>query len=204
MRKLVQRVGRLQTDVAEALLDQLVLTAGTQLGQPQAAAQHVPDAEELVERGEWILEHRLDVAPVGAQFAARDVRDVLAQVGDGAAGHRHQPQQHAGQGGLARTGLPHHGKHLAGAEVDADVVDSGDLATGHLELLGHVAGREHRSAGVGRDGGRCRVAHAWVTSIGTVWRGCSCAHQQANWWSPSERVAGSLAEQTSMANAQRG
>ena len=72
----------------------------------------VAHARQRVERGEGILEHRLDQPRAGA---AIHVDDALALDRDVAGGRREQAQDQAGEGGLAAARFAHDAQHAAGA-----------------------------------------------------------------------------------------
>ena len=87
----------------------------------------VAHARQRIERGEGILEHRLDQARAGL---AVHVDDPLALDRDVAGAGLEQAQDQAGQGGLAAARFAHDAQHAAGRHGEGDVVDGDHVTVG--------------------------------------------------------------------------
>ena len=74
------------------------------------------------------------VAPQLAQGLLVGGQDVLALQEDLPGGRLDEPGEAADQGRLAGAGQPHHDEHLAGSDIEAEVVHRGD-AGGLLHQL---------------------------------------------------------------------
>src|SRR6185436_1132450 len=81
-------------DVAQGLLETLLANLLTD--HQHGAIQELAHSEELIERGERILEYRLHIAPVFGAGPSLEVRDILVQEDQLAGRDRHQAKHHPG------------------------------------------------------------------------------------------------------------
>ena len=81
------------------------------------------DGEPRIERREWILEHHLDVAAQRAQFAARELRDVLAFELHAAAGDVDEPQERTARRRFAAARFADERERFPGREIEAHAFD---------------------------------------------------------------------------------
>src|SRR5208282_1930421 len=146
----------------------------------QRLADDVADSEARVERGVGVLEHHLELAPVGPHLAARQRIDALAVDADLARGRVEQFEDRLARGRLAAPALADEAQSLARGDVEGDAVDRVDLPDGALqqalfdrEMLDEPANRKQRRGaptlalprlGGGEWGGaRHRLDHAKAT-----------------------------------------
>src|SRR5208282_6462279 len=117
----------------------------------QRLADDVADSEARVERGVGVLEHHLELAPVGPHLAARQRIDALAVDADLARGRVEQFEDRLARGRLAAPALADEAQGLTRADVEGDAVDRVDLPDGALqqplfdrEMLDEAANRKQR------------------------------------------------------------
>ena len=106
---------------------------------PQHLGDGVVYRHTGVERGIGVLEDHLHLGAEPAERIALHVGDVRAVEADGAAGGLIQPENGAGQGGLAAARLAHQTQVFPLEELEGHVVDSLEVAL--LLSLKHIAGR---------------------------------------------------------------
>ena len=100
----------------------------------QGLAQDRADAHAGVERGVWVLEHDLEVAPATAQVPAPKVRHVGAVEADRSRGGLFQGDDEATDGRLATARLADEAEGLALSHGEGDIgdcLDAADLALQH-------------------------------------------------------------------------
>ena len=76
-----------------------------------------------------------------------DLRDVLAVQLDAAGGRRVEPAHQVQQRALARARGADDGQRLAGAHVEVDAVQHGQVDAAFVEALGQAAGLQHDAVG---------------------------------------------------------
>jgi hypothetical protein len=122
-------VVRAEPDQLEQLLDpgRALPRAGAQAVDDHALGDDVADLHPRVQGRVRVLEHHLHAPAGGAQLAAVDLQQVLAVEPDRAAGRVKDPHDAAGGGRLPRSRLPDQAEHLAGGDLERDVVDGPEL-----------------------------------------------------------------------------
>ena len=95
----------------------------------QRMPDRLPDRHRRVQRRVRILEDDLHPAPVFAQLALVQLRDVAVLEDDAAVGGADETEQRPPESRLAAAGLADEPEHLALPEVERDVVDRPDLAS---------------------------------------------------------------------------
>src|SRR5262249_52025101 len=127
---------RLDVHVEERLIDPLLDLglARLLLEEPERRLELRTNREELIERGERILEHGLDLAPVVPRIAR--VLDRAAIEQELSAVRRLEPEQHLREHRLAAAGLAYERDDLSVFHVERDAID------GHVRALA-VSERTH-------------------------------------------------------------
>jgi hypothetical protein len=134
------------------------------VGSADAALRHERHGHDVahtparVQRGEGILEDRLDQARAGAAIHVGEALSVHQHL---AGGGRQQAEDHAGEGGLAAAALADDAEHAAGGHGEGDVVDRDDVARRREEPLPHV---EDAAQAADLDGGVALTPPAARTS----------------------------------------
>src|SRR5678816_3945501 len=86
------------------------------------------DRHARIERGVWVLEDDLHLAPQRLELGGRRVREVLAGEADLAGGRLLETQDEPANGGLSAAGFADQSQGLAGENVEADVLDGAHRA----------------------------------------------------------------------------
>jgi len=95
--------------------------AGEQGMHPQRLHNGIAYRVARIERGERVLENKLDIPAHRLQPAVRKGIDTLTVKGDAPLLRRHQPEQRPSGGGFPAAGLAHQRQRLARPEVETDV-----------------------------------------------------------------------------------
>lgn len=120
----VQRV-RVEADVLEEAYE--FGFRGVQPVDPHRLGEDLADRHTGIEAGVRVLEDDLDLPLEPPQLRSGRPSDVDAVVADGPPGGSLQPQQHLGQAGLARAGLPHESEGPSRLDLQAHLLDGVDV-----------------------------------------------------------------------------